>query len=184
MRFKQRAFIEFLNTEKIPLTDVHRRLQAVYWDKCDSLTFTTTCAVNAYVCSNAHTVNCSSLASVPNQSAIFSVRHFKSSVLGRRHVHFLSRTVSNATAEYGVDSRGSNLSRIFQKFPLNNHKTLCFVWRQRRNLYGGGNRIKPRAKNRTYIKMQCKGEVNPSADQSPCYEEAEEVGNASTHSLF
>jgi hypothetical protein len=42
VRFKQLAFIESLTTEKIPPIDVHRRMQAVYWDKYDSLIFTTT----------------------------------------------------------------------------------------------------------------------------------------------
>ena len=34
MRFKQRAVIEFLTTEKIPPIDIHRHMQAVYVDKC------------------------------------------------------------------------------------------------------------------------------------------------------
>ena len=46
VRFKQLAFIKLLITEKIPTTDVHRRMQAVYWDKYDSLIFKTTCTVS------------------------------------------------------------------------------------------------------------------------------------------
>jgi len=33
-RFKQRAVIEFLNTEKVPPIEIHRRMQAVYGDQC------------------------------------------------------------------------------------------------------------------------------------------------------
>jgi hypothetical protein len=68
--------------------------------------------------------NCSSLASVPKQSAIFSVCHLKSSCLGCRHVHFLSLAVSNTTTGYEVDSRGSILSRRFHNFSLNKQKAL------------------------------------------------------------
>jgi len=32
VRFKQRAVIEFLTTEKVPPTEIHRRKQAVYGD--------------------------------------------------------------------------------------------------------------------------------------------------------
>jgi len=34
VRFKQRAVIEFLTTEKVPPIEIHRRLQAVYGDRC------------------------------------------------------------------------------------------------------------------------------------------------------
>ena len=34
VQFKQRAIVEFLTTEKISPVDVHRRMQAVYGDKC------------------------------------------------------------------------------------------------------------------------------------------------------
>jgi saccharopine dehydrogenase-like NADP-dependent oxidoreductase len=33
VRFKQRVVIEFLSAEKIPATEIHRRMQAVYGDK-------------------------------------------------------------------------------------------------------------------------------------------------------
>jgi hypothetical protein len=33
-RFKQRAVIEFLTAEKVPLIEIHRRMQAVYGDQC------------------------------------------------------------------------------------------------------------------------------------------------------
>ena len=32
--FKQHAVIEFLTTEKVPPTEIHRRMQAVYGDQC------------------------------------------------------------------------------------------------------------------------------------------------------
>jgi len=32
--FKQRAVIEFLTVEKVPPTEIHRRMQAVYGDQC------------------------------------------------------------------------------------------------------------------------------------------------------
>jgi len=32
--FKQRAVIEFLTAEKVPPIEIHRRMQAVYGDKC------------------------------------------------------------------------------------------------------------------------------------------------------
>ena len=32
--FKQRAVIEFLNTEKVPSIEIHRRMQAVHGDQC------------------------------------------------------------------------------------------------------------------------------------------------------
>jgi len=35
IRFKQRAFIEFLTTEKVPPIEIHRQMQAVYDDQCD-----------------------------------------------------------------------------------------------------------------------------------------------------
>jgi len=34
IRFKQRAVIEFLTTEKVPPIEIHRRMQAVYGDQC------------------------------------------------------------------------------------------------------------------------------------------------------
>jgi transposase len=34
VRFKQRAVIEFLTAEKMPPTEIHRRMQAVYGDRC------------------------------------------------------------------------------------------------------------------------------------------------------
>ena len=34
VRFKQRAVIEFLTEEKVPPIEIHRRMQAVYGDKC------------------------------------------------------------------------------------------------------------------------------------------------------
>jgi len=34
VRFKQRAVIEFLTAEKVPPTEIHRRMQAVYGDQC------------------------------------------------------------------------------------------------------------------------------------------------------
>ena len=34
VRFKQRAVIEFLTEEKVPPTEIHRRMQAVYGDQC------------------------------------------------------------------------------------------------------------------------------------------------------
>ena len=34
VRFKQRAVIEFLTAEKVPLVEIHRRMQAVYGDQC------------------------------------------------------------------------------------------------------------------------------------------------------
>jgi len=34
VRFKQRAVIEFLTTEKVPPIEIHRRMQAVYGDQC------------------------------------------------------------------------------------------------------------------------------------------------------
>ena len=34
VRFKQRAVIEFLTAEKVPPIEIHRRMQAVYGDKC------------------------------------------------------------------------------------------------------------------------------------------------------
>jgi hypothetical protein len=34
VRFKQRAFIEFLTAEKVPTIEIHRRMQAVYGDHC------------------------------------------------------------------------------------------------------------------------------------------------------
>jgi len=34
VRFKQRAVIEFLTTEKVPPIEIHRRMQAVYGDWC------------------------------------------------------------------------------------------------------------------------------------------------------
>ena len=34
MQFKQRAVIEFLNAEKVPPIEIHRRMQAVYDDQC------------------------------------------------------------------------------------------------------------------------------------------------------
>ena len=34
VRFKQRAIIEFLNEEKVPPIEIHRRMQAVYGDQC------------------------------------------------------------------------------------------------------------------------------------------------------
>ena len=33
VRFKQRAAIEFLNVEKVPPIEIHRRMQAVYGDQ-------------------------------------------------------------------------------------------------------------------------------------------------------
>jgi len=33
VRFKQRAVIEFLTAEKVPLIEIHRRKQAVYGDQ-------------------------------------------------------------------------------------------------------------------------------------------------------
>ena len=33
VRFKQRAVIEFLTTEKVPVIEIHRRMQAVYGDR-------------------------------------------------------------------------------------------------------------------------------------------------------
>ena len=33
-RFKQRAVIEYLTEERIPPIDIHRRMQAVYGNKC------------------------------------------------------------------------------------------------------------------------------------------------------
>ena len=37
VRFKQRAVIEFLTAEKVPPTEIHRRMQAaaVYWSAGD-----------------------------------------------------------------------------------------------------------------------------------------------------
>ena len=34
VRFKQRAVIEFSTAEKVPPIEIHRRMQAVYGDKC------------------------------------------------------------------------------------------------------------------------------------------------------
>jgi len=34
VRFKQRAVIEFLTAKKVPPTETHRRMQAVYGDQC------------------------------------------------------------------------------------------------------------------------------------------------------
>jgi len=34
VRFKQRAVIEFLTTEKVSSIEIHRRMQAVYGDRC------------------------------------------------------------------------------------------------------------------------------------------------------
>jgi len=34
VRFKQRAVTEFLTAEKVPPTEIHRRMQAVYCDHC------------------------------------------------------------------------------------------------------------------------------------------------------
>ena len=34
VRFKQRAIIEFLTTEKVPPIEIHRRMQAIYGDQC------------------------------------------------------------------------------------------------------------------------------------------------------
>jgi transposase len=34
VRFKQRAVIQFLTAEKVPTFDIHRRMQAVYGDRC------------------------------------------------------------------------------------------------------------------------------------------------------
>ena len=34
VRFKQRAVIEFLTAEKVPPSEIHRRMQAVYGDQC------------------------------------------------------------------------------------------------------------------------------------------------------
>ena len=34
VRFKQRAVIEILNTEKVPPIEIHRRMKAVYGDQC------------------------------------------------------------------------------------------------------------------------------------------------------
>ena len=34
VRFKQRVVIEFLTAEKVPRTEIHRRMQAVYGDQC------------------------------------------------------------------------------------------------------------------------------------------------------
>jgi len=34
IRFKQRAVIELLTAEKVPPTEIHRRMQAVYGDQC------------------------------------------------------------------------------------------------------------------------------------------------------
>jgi len=34
VRFKQRAVIEFLAAEKVPLIEIHRRMQAIYGDQC------------------------------------------------------------------------------------------------------------------------------------------------------
>ena len=34
VRFKQRAVIEFLTAEKVPPTEIHTRMQAVYGDQC------------------------------------------------------------------------------------------------------------------------------------------------------
>jgi len=34
VRFKKRAVIELLNAEKVPLIEIHRRIQAVYGDQC------------------------------------------------------------------------------------------------------------------------------------------------------
>jgi len=34
VRFKQRAVIEILTTEKVPPLEIHRRMQAIYGDQC------------------------------------------------------------------------------------------------------------------------------------------------------
>ena len=34
VRFKQHAVIEFLTAEKVPPIEIHRRMQAVYGDRC------------------------------------------------------------------------------------------------------------------------------------------------------
>ena len=34
VRFKLRAVIEFLIAEKVPLIEIHKRIQAVYGDQC------------------------------------------------------------------------------------------------------------------------------------------------------
>jgi len=34
VRFKQRAVIEFLTSEKVPPIEIHRRMQAVFGDQC------------------------------------------------------------------------------------------------------------------------------------------------------
>ena len=34
VRFKQRAVIEFLTTDKFPSIEIHRRMQAIYGDQC------------------------------------------------------------------------------------------------------------------------------------------------------
>jgi len=34
VRFKQRAVVEFLTAEKVPPTEIHRGVQAVYGDQC------------------------------------------------------------------------------------------------------------------------------------------------------
>ena len=67
VRFKQLAFIELLTKEKIPPTDVQRRMQAVYWDKYDSLIFTITCTVSTSFVLIRPRFNCSSLTSVTKQ---------------------------------------------------------------------------------------------------------------------
>jgi len=34
VQFKQRAVIEFLTTEKVSPTEIHRRMQSIYGDQC------------------------------------------------------------------------------------------------------------------------------------------------------
>ena len=34
VRFKQRAVIEFLTAGKVPLIEIHRRMQTIYGDQC------------------------------------------------------------------------------------------------------------------------------------------------------
>ena len=34
VRFKQHAVIEFLNAEKVPPIEIHRRMQDIYGDQC------------------------------------------------------------------------------------------------------------------------------------------------------
>jgi RNase P subunit RPR2 len=47
VRFKQRAVIEFLTTDKVPPIEIHRQMKAVYCDLCDDVS-TVRCCVRRF----------------------------------------------------------------------------------------------------------------------------------------